>query len=542
MTVHRDAADLAPAIGRAAPAPTARAAHAEPPPIPPERLTVALTAAEAFPLYERLFLEAEQEVLAAFRIFEPLTRLRSEAARAVGETWFDLVAHTLRRGVPITLYLSDFDPIAVTRYHRRAYTCLRQLMAAAEIAGPDAAPLRVYPVAHPARVGRLPGMVLRFKAAAQLAKEIERLTTMALHHRRRALDDAPGLRRYLHLAGDVIKPRVGIPELIPGSHHQKIMVVDRRRVSLGGLDINERRWDTPEHDRPAEETWHDVQLFFDDEVRGRAAADHILSFQAVCAGERPPLPAPGLIRTLSARRAWNLPYLSPKPLVTEIAAAHRRRVFAARELIYLETQFFRDLRLATRLARAAVRRRNLGLILMIPGAPEDVAFRDPGPDARMGEWLQVQSLRTIRRAFGPRLFVGAPVQPRTSESTGRDALHGGPIVYIHAKVSIFDESAAIVSSANLNGRSLYWDTEIGVELTHPNVVADLRERAFRHWLPADAGPEFFASRTAVAAWRNLAFENRATMPEARRGFVLPYDPAPAERFGRDLPGVPNEMV
>ena len=27
-----------------------------------------------------------------------------------------------------------------------------------------------------------------------------------------------------------------------------------------------------------------------------------------------------------------------------------------------------------------------------------------------------------------------------------------------------------MSSANLNGRSLYWDTEIGVELTHPDVV------------------------------------------------------------------------
>ncbi len=109
-------------------------------------------------------------------------------------------------------------------------------------------------------------------------------------------------------------------------------------------------------------------------------------------------------------------------------------------------------------------------------------------------------------------------------------------------MSIFDARAAIVGSANLNGRSLYWDTEIGVELTHPEVVAGLRDRAFRHWLPEDAGPEFFDPRSAVAAWRRLALANRATAPEARRGFVLPYDPVPAERFGRDLPGVPNEMV
>ncbi len=43
----------------------------------------------------------------------------------------------------------------------------------------------------------------------------------------------------------------------------------------------------------------------------------------------------------------------------------------------------------------------------------------------------------------------------------RDRLGGAPMIYVHAKVSIFDRSAAIVSSANLNGRSLRWDTEAG---------------------------------------------------------------------------------
>ena len=49
-------------------------------------------------------------------------------------------------------------------------------------------------------------------------------------------------------------------------------------------------------------------------------------------------------------------------------------------------------------------------------------------------------------------------------------------------VSIFDGAAAIVSSANLNGRSLRWDTEAGVLLTDPDTVASLRQRLMAHWL------------------------------------------------------------
>jgi phospholipase D1/2 len=140
------------------------------------------------------------------------------------------------------------------------------------------------------------------------------------------------------------------------------------------------------------------------------------------------------------------------------------------------------------------------------------------------------------------VFIASPVQPRASASTGRDALWGAPIVYVHAKVSVFDERAAIVSSANLNGRSLYWDSEAGVELTDPGEVRALRERCFRHWLPDDADEACLDPARAVEAWRRLAVANLRAEPARRRGFLVPYDPTPAERFGRDLPGVPNEIV
>jgi two-component sensor histidine kinase len=72
---------------------------------------ILITASEAFPAFEREVLRARAEIWASFRIFDPSTRLRSPEARAVGETWWDLVVHTLRRGVAIHLTLADFDPV-----------------------------------------------------------------------------------------------------------------------------------------------------------------------------------------------------------------------------------------------------------------------------------------------------------------------------------------------------------------------------------------------------------------------------------------------
>jgi phospholipase D1/2 len=73
-------------------------------------------------------------------------------------------------------------------------------------------------------------------------------------------------------------------------------------------------------------------------------------------------------------------------------------------------------------------------------------------------------------------------------------------------------------------------------------VEDLRSRIFHHWLGEDAGPEFFAAASAVALWAERARRNAEVLPEKRRGFLVPYDVRPAEKFGRRLPGIPAAMV
>ncbi|MFD2854425.1 hypothetical protein ACFSZS_06030 [Seohaeicola zhoushanensis] len=43
-------------------------------------------------------------------------------------------------------------------------------------------------------------------------------------------------------------------------------------------------------------------------------------------------------------------------------------------------------------------------------------------------------------------------------------------------------------------------------------------------------------------WRRLALENARKPPDQRKGFILPYDIAAAEKDAASVPIMPDEMV
>lgn len=488
-------------------------------PGPVDTVEVLITAAEAYPAFERLFLNARREIWAGFRVFDLDTRLRSPEGREVGETWFDLMAHTLDRGVSVTLVLTDFDPVVATHYHRSTWEAARKLVSAGEAAERGTLDFRV--AAHPARVGIVPRMLLRSKVREKFEQAEPDETTPGLHGM--SEDD--------------------LFDLIPATHHQKLAVFDRETLYIGGLDLDERRYDTPSHDRPAKDTWQDVQVIVTGPVVA-AAQRHLETFEAVTEGREAPAPAePGFVRTLSKKRLAAPMRISPKRMVCEIEELHLEAIARSRSLIYLETQFFRHRPLSDALAKAASANPDLHLICVIPAAPEDVAFEGAdGQDARMGEHLQAEAIDTVRSGFGSRAVFCAPAQPRPAPVEGRDAIAGSPIVYVHSKVSIFDTTEAIVSSANLNGRSLCWDTEAGVHFTRPEHVRLIRDRMFGHWMPALAEREISDAETLVAAWKSILRRNDEVAPEDRMSFLVPYDEEVARSFGEGVPIVPDELV
>lgn len=498
---------------------------------------VLITAAEAYPQLERLFLQARAEILGAFRVFDPETRLRSAAARACGDTWFDLVAATLRRGVRITLILSDFDPVHATDLHRTARRSLHRLRRAGLVSGAPGR-LTVRAACHPAQTGAPLRLALARFERGYLNGAIGGLDAMTAAERRRWLRRTPGIAALLQRGQDgALHPRTGrLPPMRPVTHHQKMAVFDRQYLYLGGLDLDERRYDDPGHRRAGEDTWHDVQLCLRGPVAG-AAADHLQAFLAECAGTQPPQPRPGLLRTLSVARAPSAPRLGPRPAVTEIRDFLLDRIARAERLIYVETQYLRDPAIATALARRGADVPGLSLVAVLPAAPDDVIFDgNAGMDARFGEYLQARAVAGISAAMGPRAVFVAPAQPKPTGQTGDKNGHAGaPLVYVHAKVCVFDDRTALVGSANLNGRSLMWDTETAVILARPDSVRDLRHRLMRHWLGDAADPAHLDPDTAARAWAATAAANADRPPEARTGFVLPFPLARARRFGRWLP-------
>lgn len=501
-----------------------------------------ITAAEAYPVLERCFLGARESISAGFRVFDPATRLRSEEALSVGKTWADLVAHTLARGIRFRLILSDFDPVVRPALHRATWRSAHQLRKAAIRAGrPEL--LEVIPSMHASRLGIVPRLFFWPKILGEIREELDRLNAGTREEAEADLALMPGLAPHIRGTHPDLKVRPWpIPPLVPATHHQKVAVFDDDTLFIGGLDLDDRRFDTPEHDQPGPETWADMQILLHGPV-ANAARRHLDELRDVVAGKKPPSHQPRLLRTLSTRRERQAFRMSPKTVLSEIETAHREQIAQAETLIYLETQFLRSRPIAQALARRARENPDLQVLLVLPAAPEEVAFEGARKgDSRYGEYLQAKCVEMVGRAFGPRAFFMAPGQPRETLESGRATVAGAPLIYLHSKVSVFDETTAIISSANLNGRSMRWDTEVGVLLEDPATVRELRSKCLRHWLPDQPEERYLGAATLVSAFRDLAHRNANTPPEDRIGFVLPYPLAPAKRFGRNLPGVPEEVV
>ena len=505
---------------------------------------VLITAAEGYRALEAAVLSAVSRIDMGFRVFDPRMRLLSDNSRRIGDTWADLLVAKLDAGVRITIRISDFDPIVRPELHRASWKSCAVLAGVRELTQrPEN--LIVSIDAHPARVGLAPRLALWPKVQSQVSETCATLNDLDPATRREALRCMPRFRPLVEERDGRLQPkRRCCPPMIPVTHHQKVAVIDDAILYIGGLDLDARRMDTPAHRRPSEETWHDVQVILRDPARARAARRHLDRFAAECDGALAPEPPEGLLRTLSVRRKRAGLSLSPIVTDTSILDRHLDLISRSERLIYLESQFLRDPVLARALADRAAAAPELGVICLLPAAPQEVAFDGAdGRDQRYGEYLQARCLAQLSEAYGARIFFCSPAQCDDAEADDRSALCGARMIFVHSKVSIFDDHAGLVTSANLNGRSLRWDTELGVEINRPDAVQDLRRRVMGAWLPTDANESFTNSHhTAVGQWRALAERNAATTPRSRQGFVLPHPRRAAKRFGKPLPGVPAEMV
>jgi phospholipase D1/2 len=514
-----------------------------------------LMASNCYPALEREALAAKQSISLWFRIFDPQTGLVSAEAQEAGcKTWADLLAHRADDGVDIRIAMADFDPLGATALHATAHANARALAALAE--RPN---VSLLVAGHGARASTF-WRWLSWPMAMRKVEQARRGLNAGPDPSAR-LEERPGLKRWLKVRdGRLVWRRALLPELMPATHHQKIAVFDDRRAIIGGLDVDPRRWDDPDHRRPAPQTWRDVSVTVDGDV-ATDIARHLaqcwnyevrrLDLDAVPILPVPPRPASAsgggpairLCRTVSLGYHCAKPGLAPRKLVREIERDHIDLIGNARTLIYCETQFLRSTPIIRALVRQAKAQPQLGLIVVLPAAPDDVAFEHAsGLGPRYGELLQAKAVRRLERAFGKRLALISPARNQRRRKQDRSVRAGAGIIYVHAKVLIVDDAAAMVTSANLNGRSLRWDTEAGVTLTAPAQAAALRQSLFRSLLPDPPPPATLDPLEAPAAWQSLAENNLRRPPGEREGLILPYHVGPAEEMGTPVPAMPEEMV
>ena len=116
------------------------------------------------------------------------------------------------------------------------------------------------------------------------------------------------------------------------------------------------------------------------------------------------------------------------------------------------------------------------------------------------------------------------------------------MVYIHSKVFIVDHRLAIVTSANLNGRSLRWDTEAGVVWEDVEAVTAFERRIWADHLGSvfdgrEIGPD---NAALFALWQEAAQGGPANAE--RRPYVAAFPFEEARAFARKSWFVPDDLV
>jgi len=295
---------------------------------------------------------------------------------------------------------------------------------------------------------------------------------------------ATGWRRHrrLHIAFDGEHP-------MGGSQHQKIVVVDDRVAFVGGLDVTSARWDTNEHlgedprrTRPRGGLYppfHDVQMMVDGETAqalGQLARARWLHATGRRVGAPPiledpwPLTVAPDLRDAPVGIARTQPEYGGNPQIQEIKQLYLDAIAAARSTIYIENQY---------LTAPAVIQALAARLAQVDGPEVVILSRLHG-----GGWLE-ESTMTALRMNAVNALRDADAHARLRVVYPHADGLGEACIDLHSKLMIVDDRFARIGSANLNNRSMGYDTEcdLAVEATEPRIGAQLLE--LRHRLVAE---------------------------------------------------------
>jgi phospholipase D1/2 len=264
------------------------------------------------------------------------------------------------------------------------------------------------------------------------------------------------------------------------SHHQKFVVIDGTLAFVGGLDLCSGRWDERDHrvDHPlrvnADQTpylpFHDLQSYHIGPIATKLAELFVSRWQ--CAGsEELELPPPAEVTGVEFEPT--LPIAAAEVAISRTQRLSSgvpgciqeiRRLFldaieSAERVIYIENQYFSSKALySAMLARMQDSTRPPVEIVLIIAKDAEAVLEQLSigfVQTKLVRHLQEVAAKT-GHSFG--MYYPASVGP-----DGKDVA-----TYIHSKLLLVDDRFLSTGSANMNNRSMGYDTELNVAWEVPS--------------------------------------------------------------------------
>jgi phosphatidylserine/phosphatidylglycerophosphate/cardiolipin synthase-like enzyme len=273
----------------------------------------------------------------------------------------------------------------------------------------------------------------------------------------------------MHFAVDGVHPTGAV-------HHQKIVVVDDAVAFCGGIDLTIGRWDTRAH-RPVDPLRngpgdpygprHEVAAAVDGAAaqllaqqaheRWQAATGQALAKDVPFTSPWPDGLSPSL-RNVEVGVARTLPTLPQRKEVREIEALDLAAIAAARDVIYLENQYFASRSIADAIAARLHEQDGPEVVIILPRSSESR--------------LEVESMDSARERL-VRLLRAADLHGRLGVYW--PTAGAGVSVYVHSKVIVVDGLLLRIGSSNFNNRSLGFDSECDIAIEAKPALANSAE-------------------------------------------------------------------
>ena len=271
------------------------------------------------------------------------------------------------------------------------------------------------------------------------------------------------------------------------SQHQKIVVVDDDIAFSGGFDLGKNRWDSSEHapddprrvnpDKQAYPPFHDVQMLVSGDA-ARALAELARERWWRATGEK--LTAPpsrndsawpegveSWFEDIDVGIARTLPQYQTNQEIREVEQLFIDSIPAARELIYIENQYFTSWKIADLLADSLQQHDGPDIVLVLP--------------LMTGGWLEQVTMDVLRYRVACRLKE-ADKHKRLRICYPHHAALGESYISLHGKITIIDDNLLRIGSANLSNRSMGLDSECDMVIEASNEQEREQISAFRERL------------------------------------------------------------